>query len=375
MTTVVLAAYDVANTPGIGGHFWVYAQYADALRRLGCDVYWLEQLTSTGDPATDHARVRTLADRLERLGLADRLLVHVCQAGSAPTPEPAWVTCSAARAEGVFRRTDLLLNFHYAMSPELLTRFRRTALVDIDPGMLQNWWRSGRLDLHDHDVRFSIGENLPTDNGLWHHTFPAVSLELWPYRPDPGCRRFTTVSSWWAGEWLTDGTEVYDNNKRASFLAFADLPRRTDQELELALALSDYDRPEVQRLEGLGWRIRPAAEVAGSPWDFQAYVQSSRGEFSCAKEAYLRYGNGWISDRTVCYLASGKPAVVQHTGSSRHLPEGRGLFRFLTVDQAVAAFAEINGAYEQHCRAAREIAEEFFSARKVVARLLRLALA
>src|SRR5262249_47317424 len=175
-------------------------------------------------------------------------------------------------AEAVFRRADLLLNFHYAIDPGLLARFRRTALVDIDPGLLQFWIGAGQVRVCRHDLYFTIGETVGTpaarfpDCGLlWLHTRPPVCLDCWPYTRDPGRATFTTVSSWWgagkAGEesWVTDGKEVcYDNNKRIAFLAFADLPRRTSQELELALYLGEGDDADRRLLELHGWRGRGA---------------------------------------------------------------------------------------------------------------------
>jgi glycosyltransferase involved in cell wall biosynthesis len=129
-----------------------------------------------------------------------------------------------------------------------------------------------------------------------------------------------------------------------------------------------------QLMESHGWRIRHSRDVAGTPEMYQAYIQGSRGEFSCAKATCMKFQNAWISDRTLCYLASGKPVVVQDTGPSAYLPSGEGLFRFSTLGGAVEALASINAEYERHCRAAREIAEAYFDAGQVVERLLNCAL-
>ena len=107
---------------------------------------------------------------------------------------------------------------------------------------------------------------------------------------------------------------------------------------------------------------------------YQSYIQRSRGEFSCAKPSYLKFETAWISDRTVCYLASGKPVVVQDTGPSAFLPNGEGMFRFTTAQQAAEAFAAINADYERHCRAARELAEAYFDARLIAEKILSRAL-
>ena len=125
-------------------------------------------------------------------------------------------------------------------------------------------------------------------------------------------------------------------------------------------------------LERNGWRVRHSTEVAATPEAYRAYVQQSRGEFSCAKPSCMAFQNAWVSDRTLCYLASGKPVVVQHTGPSRFLPDGEGMFRFSTLDEAAAALATIEASYARQCRAAREIAEELFDAKRVLAQILDL---
>jgi glycosyltransferase involved in cell wall biosynthesis len=116
--------------------------------------------------------------------------------------------------------------------------------------------------------------------------------------------------------------------------------------------------------------VRHSREVAGSPEAYRSYIQQSRGEFSCAKPSCIDFQNAWISDRTLCYLASGKPAVVQHTGPSVYLPDGEGLFRFTTLEEAAAALEAVNTDYGRHCRAAREIAEAYFDAEQVATRVL-----
>jgi hypothetical protein len=389
MATVVVSAYRVANTPGFGGHFWVYLQYAHALRRLGCEVFWLERLSSD-DPRPNAPRrdpspaaIATFFRRMERYGLGGRALLYE-PTGADGEGDLRFVGVRQATAEAVLRNADLLLNFHYAIDPGLLARFRRTALVDIDPGLLQFWISQGQLGVAPHDLYLTIGETVGTpaarfpDCGLpWIRIRPPVCLDLWPYRRDPACRRFTTVSSWLGREYVMEGDRVlYENTKRVSFLKFAELPARTGSEMELALCFKGKpDAPDVADralLERKGWSVRDALEVAGTPERYRAYIQASRGEFSCAKPSYVEFQTAWVSDRTLCYLASGKPAVVQDTGPSAFLPSGEGLFRFSTVEQAAEALAAIEADYERQCRAARAIAEEFFDGRVVLTEILNL---
>jgi hypothetical protein len=202
-----------------------------------------------------------------------------------------------------------------------------------------------------------------------------VCLERWPCVFNGNSEAFTTVSIWDSSDWVVDGHEEYENTKRVAYLEFADLPRLTQQPLELALFLrTERDLAEQKDWQGRGWRIRHSREVAATPEMYQSYIQHSRGEFSCAKPSYIKLRTAWVSDRSVCYLASGKPVVVQDTGPSSFLPNGEGLFRFSTPQQAAEAFAAINANYEHHCRAARTLAERFFDARQVAATILRAAL-
>src|SRR5206468_308094 len=167
---------------------------------------------------------------------------------------------------------------------------------------------------------------------------------------------------------------TFSNEKRASFLEYLDLPTRTSVQLELAVCLAEHYEEYRALMEPKGWRLREAWDVSATPETYRAYVQRSRGEFSCAKPAYVTLETAWISDRTLCYLASGKPAVVQYTGASQFLPAGEGLFRFRTVDEAVRGLAAAEADYERHGRAARALIEEHFDARHVVARVLERAL-
>jgi hypothetical protein len=386
MNTVVLSVYRVASFPEGGGHFWVYMQYVQALLRLGCDVYWLEQIRADPNPDRQAHQLATLFERMKRFGLEHKVLLYVDgqeQGGEAASWR--FIGCTPSEANAVLRRADLLLNFHYNIDPRLLGSFRRTALVDIDPGLLQYWISTGQLVVPPHDCYLTTGETVGTpgarfsDCGLpWIWIRPPVCLDLWPFVSDPDADEFTTVSSWMTADFLKmndSGTIVLrENTKRLAFLRFLDLPRRTRQPLELALYLVDADAEERAQLERHGWRVRHSRDVAGTPEAYRLYVQRSRGEFSCAKQSCIDFQNAWISDRTVCYLASGKPAVVQHTGPSGYLPDGEGLFRFSTVEEAAAALEAVNADYRRHCRAAREIAEACFDGEQVVTRILNVTL-
>jgi hypothetical protein len=383
MPAIVISSYGVSNFPEGGGHFSVYLQYVLGLRQLGYDVYWLEGFSTKGRVEREAAELAIFRARMKQHGFDGKFVLYAMHSNEPMDAAPReYLDPTRAEAEAIFEKADLLLNFHYAISPELLARFRRTALVDIDPGLLQFWISRGQLSVPPHDCYFTTsdavgrpGGKIP-DGGLpWIPIRPPVCLEHWPYTCNPDSKAFTTISNWDSSDWIVDGAEIYENTKRVAFLEFADLPRLTPQPLELALFLrTERDLAEQRDLESRGWRIRHSREVAATPELYQAYIQQSRGEFSCAKRSCMKFQNGWVSDRTLCYLASGKPVVVQDTGPSEFLPNGEGMFRFSTAQQAAAAIEAINADYERHCRAARKLAETQFDARQVVNKILTCAL-
>jgi hypothetical protein len=250
--------------------------------------------------------------------------------------------------------------------------------------LLQFWMSTGQITAAPHDCYLTTGETVGTpgspipDCGLpWIRMRPLVCLKLWPFTHTPRARAFTTVSSWASADWLATKengrTVLRENTKRRAFLEFVDLPGRTSQQLELALYLvADHQDDQQDRAQLLshGWRVRDSRRVAGTPDAYRRYVRRSRGEFSCAKASCMEFQNAWISDRTLCYLASGKPVVVQHTGPSAYLPNGAGMFRFTSAAEALQALEEINADYGRHCEAARAIAETQFDAKRVLERVL-----
>jgi hypothetical protein len=357
---------------------WVYLNWALGLRDAGCDVVWLEGVKReiAGDQAGLVANLRT---RLAPYGFENRIALW-SEHDMAIEDD---VALDCLDCDDSLASSDLLLNLSYG-TPDCVVRLaRRAALVDIDPGLLQTWVNQGDFPLPCHDIYFTIGETVGTpaarfpDLGIrWHYTPPCVSLSRWPTVSAAGSAPFTTVSHWASNDWLTnDAGELVSNEKRAGYLPFVELPRRTPQALELALQMrSREDAGDRTMLVEHGWRVQDAWSVAAMPWDYQRYVHSSLGEFSCVKPSCVWFQNAWISDRTLCYLASGKPAVVQHTGPSRFLPDDAGLCRFRNLDEAVGHLEKVAENYEQHSRCARAIAEEYFDASHVAAAVLERAL-
>jgi hypothetical protein len=401
---VCLSTNQTLNYPQGGGHLWVFLNWALGLRALGCEVIWLETVSDKESVAAlksrrkyrrlglerdglverptelvreVHANVAALKRHLERYGLAERLAL--CSWDGETLSDEVTNGCLDLEAAA---EADLLLNLRYNLPGEVVERFRRSALLDIDPGLLQVWMSQGLVSVPQHDLYFTIGETVGQpgarfpDMGLkWHYTPPPVFLPEWPPVQADAMAPYTTVSHWWANEWVKIQGELRDNNKRPAFMAYSDLPSRTSTQLELALALAPGDEEEARLLEQKGWKIRHAWTVSAGPEQYRAYIQQSRGEFSVVKPSCVWLSNAWISDRTLCYLASGKPAVVQHTGLSRFLPDSEGLFRFRDMEDAGRVLSAVESDYERHCRLARELAEEHFDAQKVARRLLEQALA
>jgi hypothetical protein len=226
---------------------------------------------------------------------------------------------------------------------------------------------------------FTFGENygrpgcrLPVDGRfVFRPTRQPVVLDFWAGREgfNGDAMTFTTIGNW-QQPWreVTFEGEVYHWSKHHEFLKVLDLPRRTGQAFELAL--SSYDDAVKAMLEGRGWRVRHALDFSHDPDAYRAYIGSSRGEFTVAKDQNVRLRTGWFSDRSATYLAAGRPVITQETGFSDVLPSGEGLFGFATPEEAAAAVERVNADYEKQRRAARRIARECFSHDVVLPKLL-----
>jgi hypothetical protein len=278
----------------------------------------------------------------------------------------------AARADAV-----ISLAAHYRREPwPLLEAVRPRILIEQDPGYTHIWAADGDPAeiFGEPDFLFTVGANVGTPRspipscGLeWRPLWPPVVLDWWA-APAPILRdRFTTVGAWRDYGYLELGGQTF-GPKVEEFSKFIELPRLAGEELELTLAI-DEDDPDRDRLRAHGWRLEEPPLV-GTPDRFREYVTGSLGEFSCAKGGYVGTRSGWFSDRSACYLAAGRPVVLQSTGFEDIMPVGEGVFAVSNVDEATAAIAAVRGDYERHRRAARALAEEFFSAETLMARML-----
>lgn len=382
-TPVFVGSAFVAQYPHGGGNFWVPLQYLLGLLELGHDAWWLEYLWTRGDAARDREYIDTFFDYVRDFGVADRVVLGYFPTGSKDEPAGPPEYIGMGEAELAARKRDaLLLNMVHSLTPPLREGFGRTALFDLDPGAFQIWASKWDMGVGKHDAHLTIGMHLgapdspiPLHGVPWRGVWPAVHLPAWPARsalpPDAGA--YTTVTQWWNNSWAYLGDDAYDCNKRAGFLPILPLPERTGVRIELAANVHPGEVEDRALLARHGWRLRDPHAVAGTPQAFRAYVQGSRGELSAAKPSYVKARAGWISDRTICYLASGRPCIVESTGAEAHLPPSAGLRFFRSLDAAADALAAVEADYAAASHAARALAEEVFATRVAVPALLRAA--
>jgi hypothetical protein len=363
------------------GTAWHHLHYAEGFRGLGHDVHYVEQVQpswctdSAGRPCAfeQSANRRLFQDVMDHFGFTDRA-TQIYDDGQNVVGVPL------RRLLEVARDADLLVNISgHVKLDSVLGSVKRRVYVDEDPVYTQLWSAEyGKdLDLAKHDIFFSQGLSIGTarspipDGGIcWHPLLPLLVPERWPVHVHRSCQRFTTIASWggfgdvcFQGEWYA--------SKYAEFQRFAELPRRVDQPLEIAMRRHRHDDPRIQLLRSNGWILSEGGRISDLS-TYQAYIAGSRAEIGIAKNAYVKSRSGWLGDRAGHYLASGKPVLAQSTGFEQHLPSGRGLLSFSTLDEAVAGIEEINRDYAAHCRAARELAEEYLDYRKVLPQMLDL---
>jgi hypothetical protein len=373
---VVIAAA-LAQWPRAGGHTWFALQYLLGFRRLGWDVMLVDRLDAemcrsrSGRPCApeDSANLAYLAGVMERFGMADCWTVLLPDGGAAGLPR--------AEVERRLASSDLLLNvMGYLDDEALLAASPLCVFLDIDPGFGQIWRELFLADLFaGHDRFVTVGLNVGSagcrvpDCGLhWIPTLPPVALDHWP--SVEGGTAFTSVASW-RGPYDPVEYEGHTYGLRAhEFRRFIALPERTPAELRIAMSIDSSDVHDLERLSGCGWTLLDPTVVAGDPPAYKRFIQASGAEFTVAKGMYVDTRSGWFSDRSACYLASGKPVIAQETGFGAHLPTGEGLIPFTTLEEAVGAVEDVRADPGRHSRAARQIAEEHLDATRVLERLV-----
>jgi hypothetical protein len=376
----MLANNSLASYPQGGGHWSCFLQYLLGLRALGHDVFWIEVLQSTGNAVRDKRRIDIFFGRFHRYGFTHRCALllydpHVTE----PALELAHAFgMSKQRIREVAQETDLLWNFACSLRQPLLSLFRRRVLIDGDPGHLQVSALTWDMGIRDHHVFLSAGTKLhesdckvPTLGVNWHGFVQFVYLPMWDVAPDPAPDApFSSVTQWSWEELELDGRPL-SVSKRDAYLRYIDLPERTRRPFELAANILRADSTgDRELLFKMGWKLVNPHQVARSPSIYQNYIKHSRAEFCCPKPIHSELKTGWFSDRSACYLASGRPVLAEDTGFSERLPTGHGLVSFNNLEEAVAGVEEIDRNYLQHMRAARELAQEHLSSEQWLPRLL-----
>jgi hypothetical protein len=364
-----------------GGVAWDYLQYVEGFRQLGHDVYYLEdtemwpydpiQNTVSADASYN---VNYLRGVMEKLGLADRWIYR-------SAPDASYHGQTEAAAKEICATADLYLNVSGCgwLRPEYLS-IPCKVFLDSDPMFTQVALVSGKQDVIDrigaHDKHFTFAENIgaldcriPAAGFDWIPTRQPVVLDWWELPTEPPRDVFTTVMNWVSYKSCEYNGETW-GQKDVEFLKFVDLPGRTGQQLEIAMGMGPGMKRPTEMLQQKGWQIIEPADRLPDPWTYREYLRRSKGEWSVAKEGYVKSRSGWFSCRSACYLALGRPCVLQDTGWSHVYPTGRGLFAYQTIDQALAGIAAVNAGYAAHSRAARQLAVQMFDARKVLADLI-----
>jgi hypothetical protein len=370
----------LAQKPHQAGHTWVFLQYLLGFRRLGYDVLVLDRLEpgmctdAAGRPCSldDSTALRYFLDVTRRFGLGESFSLAY-DGGQRVVGLPRHEVLERVR------RSALFLNFMgFVNDPEVLAAAPRRVFFDFDPGFGQMWRALGLADpFAGHDAFVTVGERVGQpgctipDCGLtWVTTPQPVVLEQWPAAPPRPDGAFTSIGAWrgpygpieYGGR--TYGLRVHE------FRRFLELPGVTGERFEVALDIDAAETRDLAALHDNGWSLADPRRVAADPAAYQAYLRGSKAEFLVAKNLYVQSASGWFSDRSICYLATGRPVLAQDTGVRDLYPTGEGLLVYSTPEEAADGVAAINADYERHCRAARRLAEDRFDSDVVLPRLL-----
>jgi hypothetical protein len=359
----IVVAGSFAAPPWQGGSTWAVLQYALGLRQLGHEVLLLDPCDRRPDVVAYFGTVVG--------GAGDAALVHPDR--SATGRDYQWVAQWAARA-------DVLINLSGVLRDRELTEsIPHRIYVDLDPAFTQLWHSVSGIDMgfSGHHRFATVGQlvgtrgcDVPTCGIDWIPTLPPVVLSEWVESESPPEFGFTTVANWRSyGSVTSNG--VHYGQKAHAVRQITELPRQVPTvRFELAVAIDDSETADLAALRSHGWhRVDPGA-AAGTPDRYRRFLAASAAEIGVAKTGYVASRCGWFSDRSVCYLASGRPVLAQDTGWPQVLPAGTGLLPFADTAQAAAAVVEVLGDYSRHSKAARAVAAECFDARTVLKRLL-----
>jgi len=367
------------------GVVWQLLHHLIGLRELGFDVYYIED---HGAYVYDAIAQTLTSDSSNNLKLVGGILDRFGFAGRWGFLDPVthdYLGMPKARCHELIRESDAVINLCGASEPrDEHFASRLMIYLETDPGVFQMSLERGdpfaMRVASAHKLFFTYAANIgkpdcivPSGGLTWHPTRPPVLLDQWHpgIGPEVPCA-FTTVGTWHnRGKDVDIGGSTYYWSKHINFVEVTDVARRADQPIELATDLSSG--PEYDRAVAGGFTFRPVVPMSLDIDDYREYISSSRGEFTVSKDLYVRTRSGWFSDRTVCYLAAGRPAITQFTGFEKYIPSGIGLLGFNDADSAVDAIRTVNSDYSRHAKAAREIASEYFDAGKLLGQIAKKA--
>jgi hypothetical protein len=368
----ILLSGMVARDPHQGGATWAVLQYVAGLAHLGHEVVLVEPI-GRGDGFDLRAEGAEALSYFHSLAMLE---------GRSALLVPGTELTAGLRYPELVRfasEADLLINISGMLRDErLLEPIPVRAFLDLDPGFNQVWHETGNdmgLGLHTHFL--SVGQSLgregcpiPDCGKSWVPTLPPVALDHWPAEPSaPRHDAFTSVGHWRSYGSIEHGG-VHYGQRAHSLRQLIDLPRRTDSRFQLALGIHPDESADLEALRSNDWEMLDPYEAAGDPCVYAEFVRGSKAELSVAKSGYVASRSGWFSDRSACYLASGRPVVAQETGFADFLPTGEGLLAFATTAEAADAVAAVEADLKRHSAAARALAEEHLASSKVLPRLL-----
>jgi hypothetical protein len=367
--TVIVSGM-IAATPWQGGAAWAVLQYLLGLRRIGCSVYFMEPIDRPEGVSSDVPRY--CEQVMGRFGFEGRWAL-IPPGGADP------IGMGRAQIASAAREAELLLNVAGMLSDaDVLDQIPVRAYLDLDPVFTQLWHASEGVDMrfdgHTHFVTVADaigrpGSVIPSCGRDWLPTLPPIVLEEWPVATHLEHRAITTV-----GHWRSYGSIQHEGiqygQKVHSLRPLIDLPSRTSGRFEMALAIHPDETQDLAALRKNGWILLDPAAVAATPDDYRRFVQGSWAEFGLTKAGYVVSDSGWFSDRSACYLASGRPVIAQDTGFGRRLPTGTGLFAISSTEDAAAAIEQLQGDYERHRAAARELATTHLDSDRVLGALV-----
>jgi hypothetical protein len=362
---LVIVAGMLAGDPGQGGATWATLQYALGFQHLGHDVVVVDPIERDGHD------VRAYFDQVVRRFRLRAALVR---------PDGTTHGLAADDLAAATRRAWLLVNLSGRWrDADAFATIPVRLYVDMDPAFTQLWHEQGAdvgLSHHTHHVTVGAelvgGTSALSSAGIaWQATLPPVVLHEWPIGTAGRERTLTTVANWRSYGSIEHGGRRY-GQKAHSFRRLIGLPGRTEVSVAVALSIHDGDGADRQQLEESGWRLLDPVAAAGDPDRYRRFVRRSWAELGVAKAGYVDARTGWFSDRSACYLASGRPVILQDTGLASALPTGRGVLTFDDIDGAVAAIEDVAADYDGHRIAAREVAEQHLDSRCVLRRLLAM---